>query len=496
MHASIALTYFPGYFDPDQLYDIESDPHEQNNLVNDPAYESVLLDMKGVLRDYVESLPHPFPSGAPKILKTSKYVRHLFGVILFSLHLTLFNGVALAGVYMQDVHRVTNDARAASLGKTETLSSRTASSLFYNPALIVTSDRLQILAAGGYYSGEYHFPDPYVDPCEDCEVDYDHKLLDLTRFQTVAVSSFLTNLHSKKLRLYGAIGYNRAYSRDRSRISKTTFTILREPREILIHEYKEDQRGSFQTISTAICLQVAKSITIGLTLNRLVGSKHELTSRSVWNRIPNDPNQEIRSHNAVIKDEYEGYFFVFGLVYNFHRFQLGASFQNRFKASLKGISTSKVYSGVDIPQLVNLSFSFQPTPSWTWYSEIQFVGYNAVTGLDPIYNYRKFMDGQNVRLGSEYLVMGIPIRIGYYQDDLLIPEVNFNKSERFPPVTIYGFTAGSGIEFRNIFIDVAVIHQRIKAKSWETYNPDRDIWEPGYYVQNDWVIKSTLGFQF
>ena len=50
----------PGYFDPDQLYDLEADPGEIMNLAGKPEYETVLLELKGVLKEYLEDLPGDF----------------------------------------------------------------------------------------------------------------------------------------------------------------------------------------------------------------------------------------------------------------------------------------------------------------------------------------------------------------------------------------------------------------------------------------------------
>lgn len=50
----------PGYFDMDQLYDLEADPHEQNNLAENPEYQHVLNDLKKELQNYVSSLPGQF----------------------------------------------------------------------------------------------------------------------------------------------------------------------------------------------------------------------------------------------------------------------------------------------------------------------------------------------------------------------------------------------------------------------------------------------------
>jgi len=50
----------PGYFDPNQLYDLEKDPQEQVNLANDPMFEDVLMEMKNVLKEFTTSLPGKF----------------------------------------------------------------------------------------------------------------------------------------------------------------------------------------------------------------------------------------------------------------------------------------------------------------------------------------------------------------------------------------------------------------------------------------------------
>jgi hypothetical protein len=50
----------PGYFDPDQLYDLEADPGELNNLAGDPVYGEVLKEMRAELKGYLDILPGKF----------------------------------------------------------------------------------------------------------------------------------------------------------------------------------------------------------------------------------------------------------------------------------------------------------------------------------------------------------------------------------------------------------------------------------------------------
>ncbi len=50
----------PGYFDADQLYDLEADPGEEVNLAGDPDYQEILGKMKEELKGYTKSLPGRF----------------------------------------------------------------------------------------------------------------------------------------------------------------------------------------------------------------------------------------------------------------------------------------------------------------------------------------------------------------------------------------------------------------------------------------------------
>ncbi|RPI70111.1 MAG: DUF4976 domain-containing protein, partial [Ignavibacteriales bacterium] len=38
-----------------ELYDIENDPHEKNNLINDPAYQDLKKELNEKVYDWLES---------------------------------------------------------------------------------------------------------------------------------------------------------------------------------------------------------------------------------------------------------------------------------------------------------------------------------------------------------------------------------------------------------------------------------------------------------
>jgi arylsulfatase A-like enzyme len=50
----------PHYYDPDQLFNLATDPGEHHNLAGDPAYAGILAEMKEHLRTHVKALPGRF----------------------------------------------------------------------------------------------------------------------------------------------------------------------------------------------------------------------------------------------------------------------------------------------------------------------------------------------------------------------------------------------------------------------------------------------------
>lgn len=63
----------PAYFEPDQLYDIEADPFERNNLANDPAHGAILGEMQDLLFSITDRLPGPFPRAVPSLMRSERY---------------------------------------------------------------------------------------------------------------------------------------------------------------------------------------------------------------------------------------------------------------------------------------------------------------------------------------------------------------------------------------------------------------------------------------
>jgi len=57
---STGTKHYPGYYDPDQLYDLSKDPREQNNLANDPEYKQKFEEMQREMEKILGTLPGQF----------------------------------------------------------------------------------------------------------------------------------------------------------------------------------------------------------------------------------------------------------------------------------------------------------------------------------------------------------------------------------------------------------------------------------------------------
>jgi len=55
-----ALKRHPGYWDADQLYDLQADPNEQVNLAKDPKHAQTIAELKGRLKDWLAGFNRPF----------------------------------------------------------------------------------------------------------------------------------------------------------------------------------------------------------------------------------------------------------------------------------------------------------------------------------------------------------------------------------------------------------------------------------------------------
>lgn len=72
--AAVTMIYQPGYFDADQLYDLEKDPYEQVNLAYNPEFKDILRRMQKDLQELLNTFDHPFDISDTTFMRSEKYL--------------------------------------------------------------------------------------------------------------------------------------------------------------------------------------------------------------------------------------------------------------------------------------------------------------------------------------------------------------------------------------------------------------------------------------
>jgi arylsulfatase A-like enzyme len=72
-HSAIAMNCFPCYFDQDQVYDLENDPYEQENLYAKMQDTEEFKILKAALEKHLGSFDHPFNLSPIPFMGTTEY---------------------------------------------------------------------------------------------------------------------------------------------------------------------------------------------------------------------------------------------------------------------------------------------------------------------------------------------------------------------------------------------------------------------------------------
>ncbi len=67
------MTYYPNYFDADQLYDLENDPYDRNNLAYNTEYKEELIRLQEQLKKQLDKFEHPYNLGDTAYLRSNNF---------------------------------------------------------------------------------------------------------------------------------------------------------------------------------------------------------------------------------------------------------------------------------------------------------------------------------------------------------------------------------------------------------------------------------------
>jgi arylsulfatase A-like enzyme len=72
-HSQLSATFYPGYLDQNQVYDVKKDPYEQNNLYGKPEVDQVTSRLKKVLQQKLATFRHPYDLSDIPYLESDHY---------------------------------------------------------------------------------------------------------------------------------------------------------------------------------------------------------------------------------------------------------------------------------------------------------------------------------------------------------------------------------------------------------------------------------------
>lgn len=73
--AILNWTFYPSYWESDQLYDLSTDPYEQRNLAADPAHAEVLSALQDALKEHLAGFDHPFDLAPPPFVESDTFLK-------------------------------------------------------------------------------------------------------------------------------------------------------------------------------------------------------------------------------------------------------------------------------------------------------------------------------------------------------------------------------------------------------------------------------------
>ncbi len=85
-HSAIAMQFFPAYFDQDQLYKLDTDPFEQENIYEAMRETDELRNLKDALKNHLAPFKHPFTLDQIPFMQTPEYQKLIKQNLAFDIY--------------------------------------------------------------------------------------------------------------------------------------------------------------------------------------------------------------------------------------------------------------------------------------------------------------------------------------------------------------------------------------------------------------------------
>ena len=366
----------------------------------------------------------------------------LFGTLLILIH----NSVAENFGILEPSGEIIEtgfDNRSIAMGKTTTITPRSSSAIFSNPAILATFSKPQIQLGGKLLYGMIMDEAARENKAyESYEAKYSP--FPNRSYLALAVPYRLPHRHLPRLRdwqIVFEIGYQRnegVAGEVQAVRSKETGPML----ENQLVDARGRRRGALSTLTPGVSFNSQDKYFIGLTLNRTLGS---IIYAGEWKHA--DYHKKIDE-----EQEQSALFFRIGALAKVTpELSVGVMYRPEFdwelgdtitRISENGeIETSRdqTYAKLTIPAMWGLGAEYKVSPEFVIALEVQSRPFSNLQWGGDV-SQELFIDNSlNFAIGAEYSGVSFPLRFGAFRD--AIPFVDENDTV---PVSLVGLTGGIG----------------------------------------------------
>jgi long-subunit fatty acid transport protein len=355
-----------------------------------------------------------------------------------------------------------NGARAAGMGYAFTGVADDATAISWNPAGLTQLMSMEASVIGklgfGSLSTDYSEFNPTTEVGSSFNLNF---------------ASFVIPFKMSDYNLVGGIAYRRIYN-------LTEKMTMKIDEADFVSEYETDNKGGVDAISPAIGFQLNEMISLGATVNILMGSTDykETDYYEFGGVVYND--EEYTS-----SEDYSGTSIELGaLVKPSPKISIGAAFKLPYTLTVKSEGEEM---GIKFPMFMDFGLAFRASDNLTLAADYRIRPLKNVEVEYAGESMKIFEDiditGNSFHVGLEYLMAAgdnmMPLRLGYFTN----PTTNFDIND--DQVTFNGLSAGIGLIMDKIIIDGAF--------EWvfKTFEGDEENGDPVNYTYNDFRI--TVG---
>lgn len=360
------------------------------------------------------------------------------------------------------------DVRSMGMGNTQILSATGSNALFSNPAILTTLDKMQIQVGGRGYMGSIE-RDAWDDNDNNIESGYSfHPKLTHISF------SMPFEINNSNIKLAFAGGYYNYFDWSGNFYFE----------ESGVGDYNYSINGGLSMIAFGAAMNFSEIFNVGLSFNTSIFADMSTEYESTYYDDKNTSERETTFESAT-------FFTLSAYVEPTPKLSIGAFLRPSFY--LKGdkekytdndgnVEEEDMNEKYEIPTFMGIGVGYKLTPSLVVNAEYQNRPF-ADTKMNGDDLSKEIDNGHSFRIGGEFNTGTIPIRLGFFMDDIFMPKEENDTN----PTSLLGITGGLGFTLsKNFVTDLGFVYSSYtyEREGWDNNSGETTIDETKYTYYN------------